>query len=459
MPAPRRSGPQGRTRLAFGLSGFADNVMGMCLGVHLFVFYTDVAGLSPLRVSAGLAVALVWDAVASLVMGRVSDRTRWASGRRRPYVLLGALPAALAFALLMSPPAGISEDLLTLWFTASMLALSTARTVVQVPMLSLLPELAEEGPARTALAARREQLGNVGDLVGLLLPIALLMATGAADEGADASLARGAFAAAGLVIAALALTALVAAWAGTREDRSVPAPRAVPVRDVLAALRDNAPFRALLSAGALASVALAFVNAMILYVLEHVMQAHDPAIHLGAFVLNALASIASYPLWTRAAARFGRPATFRGGLALSAVAFSAVFVVGPGDLVGLALVMVFSGVANVGFWMLLAALVADVTDLDAARHGERREGLFAGFSAFVRKLAVAGASAGVGVGLTLIGYEEHVAPAAHVVFRLQLLFAVPTTLLALLALWLFRGYDAHEPTRTGLTRAEAAPAR
>jgi len=253
-----------------------------------------------------------------------------------------------------------------------------------------------------------------------------------------------------VLIALLAAAALAITWAGTREDRDVPAPRAIPVRDVLAALRDNVPFRALLGAGALAAVALAFVNAMILYVLEHVMEAHDPAVHLGAFVINAVAAIASYPLWTRVVAKVGKAHGFRLGLALSALAFGSVFVVGPGDHVGLVLVMVFSGAANVGFWMLLSALTADVTDLDAARHGERREGLFAGFAAFVRKLAVAGASAGVGVGLTVIGYVEHVTPSAEVVWNLKLLFAVPTSLLVLAALWVFRRYDAAETVSIGL---------
>ncbi len=433
-----------RTRLAFGLSGFADNAIGTCIGVHLFMFYTDVVGLAPLWVSAGLAIALGWDAIASLGMGRISDRTRWKSGRRRPFVLLGALPVALSFAMLMCPPAGLSEHALALWLTASLLVLFTARTVVQVPVLSLLPELARSADARTRLAATREQLGNVGDLVGLLLPIALLMLAGATDEGADASLAQRSFSSAGLLIALLAAAALALTWAGTREDPNVSAPREVPVRDVLAALRDNVPFRALLGAGALAAVALAFVNAMILYVLEHVMEAHDPAVHLGAFVINALAAIASYPLWTRVVARVGKAHGFRLGLALSALAFGSVFVVGPGDHLGLVLVMVFSGAANVGFWMLLSALTADVTDLDAARYGERREGLFAGFASFVRKLAVAGASAGVGVGLTVIGYVEDVAPSAQVVWGLKLLFAVPTTLLVLAALWVFRRYDAPE---------------
>ncbi|MBX3269584.1 MAG: MFS transporter [Sandaracinaceae bacterium] len=447
------SSSNARTRWSFGLSGLADNVVGTAIGVHLFVFYTDVAGLAPLWVSAGLAVALGWDAIASLGMGRLSDRTRWRAGRRRPYVLIGAIPVALAFAALMSPPEGLEGGALAAWLTASLLVLFTARTVVQVPVLSLLPELARDAEGRTRFAAAREQLGNVGDLLGLLLPIALLMIAGAADEGADPSIARGAFRLAGGLVAIVALGALLFTWAGTREDRDVPPPREIPLRDVFAALRANAPFRALLGASALAAVALAFVNAMVLYVLEHVMQAHDPAVHLGAFVINALAAIASYPLWTRVVLRYGKPTAFRLGLGLSALAFSSVFVVGPGDYLGLVMVMVFSGAANVGFWMQLAALTADVTDLDAARHGERREGLFAGFATFTRKLAVAGAAAGVGLGLTLIGYEESVAPSAEVVWGLKLLFAVPTTLLVLAALWVFRTYEGRAPARVSVLPA------
>ena len=121
--------------------------------------------------------------------------------------------------------------------------------------------------------------------------------------------------------------------------------------------------------------------------------------------------------------------------------------------VGLALVMVFSGASNVSFWMLLSALHADVTDLDARTHGERREGLFAGFASLVRKLSGAAAALGLGLGLTLIGYEEHALPSAAVVFRLKLLFAVPTTLLVFAALYLFRAYgDAeavHAPAPLG----------
>ncbi len=431
-----------RTRYAFGLSGLADNVIGTFLGVHLFVFYTDVVGLSALYVSAGLTVALIWNAFSDFFMGRISDRTRWRAGRRRPYILLGALPVGLAFMLLLSPPEGLPEPQLALYFTVVLLGLFTMKTMVQVPALSLIPELARGSVERTGLAAAREQLGNVGDLLGLLLPIVFLLVTGATDEGAEPALARASFRWAALVIGGIASAALLFTYAGTRENLGVAPAREMPLRQVLAALSANEPFRALLGAAALGALSLSFVQSMILYVLTHVMQESDPTVQLGAFVVNAVSAILSYPLWTRFAARVGKATAFRTGLLVSTLAFGSVFLVGPGDYGALAVVMAFSGAANVGFWMLLHSLNADVTELDARLHGERREGLFAGFAALVKKLAIAGAAAGVGVGLTVIGYEEGVAPSAEVVFRLQVLFALPTTLLALSAFWVFRRYDA-----------------
>jgi GPH family glycoside/pentoside/hexuronide:cation symporter len=441
------------TLLSFGASGFAQNVLGTLLGVHLFVFYTDVAGLAPLWVSAGLIVATVWDAVSDVWMGRISDATRSRFGRRRPYILLGAAPVGLAFFMLLCPPAGLEAAALGLYFTVALLLLFTAKTVTQVPALSLLPELARGYHERTRLAAARELLGNVGDLVGFLLPIVILLAI-AGTEGADDPLAaREAFRRAAFVGGALAAAALVLTFAGTRERpvaRSAAKP--APLRDVLRALRANRAFRALLGAACCAAIAFAFVQSLVLYVLEHVMHESDPTIHLAAFVTNAVSAIASYPIWTRVAHRFGKPTTFRGGLALSSVTFASVFFIGPGDYALLFAVMAFSGAANVGFWMTLHALNADVTDLDELAHGERREGLFAGFAALVRKVAFALAAAGVGIGLTLVGYEAGSAPSAETVFGLKLLFALPPTALVLCAFLFFRRFDL-TPARQAEVRA------
>jgi GPH family glycoside/pentoside/hexuronide:cation symporter len=440
-----------RTMLSFGASGFAQNVIGTCLGVHLFVFYTDVAGLAPLWVSAGLIIATVWDAVSDVAMGRISDATRFASGRRRPYILVGALPLGLSFVMLMSPPESLEGHALGIYFTVSLLLLFTAKTVTQVPALSLLPELAGGYHARTRLAAARELLGNVGDLVGLLLPIVILLVLAGPDGAEDPAVARRAFTKAALIGGGLAAIALLITVLGTRERPVRSEVPAAPLGDVLRALRRNRPFRALLGASCLAALAFAFVQSLVLYVLEHVMHESDPAVHMAAFVTNAVAAILSYPFWTWLSGRFGKAFTFRAGLILSSGTFGSVFFIGPGGHALLFAVMAFSGAANVGFWMMLHALNADVTDIDELTHGERREGLFAGFAALVRKVGFAVAAAGVGVGLTLIGYQADAAPSPETIDGLRLLFAVPPTLLIIGAFVLFRRFT--------LTRASQAEVR
>lgn len=451
MPAPLRR----RAMVSFGLSGFAQNVMATCLGVHLFMFYTDIVGLAPLWVSAGLFVATLFDAVSDVAMGRLSDATTWRAGRRRPYLLIGALPLALGFFLLMSPPTGLSQTMLGLYFMGAMLLLFAAKTVVHVPALSLLPEMARDYDDRTRLAAARELLGNVGDLLGLLLPLWMLLAFGLrGDEGPEANAtARHAFSVAGGVIAIAALLAVVGTWRGTRESGAPPA-TPPPLRDALGALKKNRPFRVLLGASCLAALGLATAQSLILFVLEHVLGTSDPAVHLAAFVVNALSAIGSYPFWTWLAKRHGKPAAFRLGLVLSALTFGSVFFAGPGDLALLFVVMVFGGASNVGFWMLMHALSADVVDLDELENGGRREGLFAGFAALVRKCAFALAAGGVGVGLWLIGYEEGTAPSAETVAGLKLLFALPPAILLGAAFWVFRRFpltrEAHARVRARL---------
>lgn len=449
-----------RALVSFGMSGLAQNIVGTCLGVHLFVFYTDVVGLAPLWVSAGLFVATIWDAVTDVWMGRISDRTRWRAGRRRPYVLIGALPYALAFVALLSPPSWLSGAGLGLYFTVTLLALFTAGTIVHVPALSLLPEMARGYDDRTRMAASRELFGNVGDLLGLLSPLSMMLALGLrGDEGAEANgTARAAFLVAALACGALALVALAIMHRGTYETAQRTEERST-MGEAFAALRDNRAFRVLLGSSVLAALGLAFVQTLILYVLEHVMGERDPAIHLAAFVVNALAAIGSYPLWTWLARTRGKPAAFRAGLIASSITFASVFFVGPGDRVALFFVMVFSGAANVGFWMVLQALSADVTDLDEAEHGARREGLFAGFAALIRKCAFAAAAAGVGVGLTLVGYREDGAvQSAETILGLKFLFAVPPTLLLAAAFVVFSRFPLTREAHAALVARMAGRA-
>ena len=86
-------GPEGPrlgvgTKLVFSLGDHTVNLALSACSLVLFFFLTEIAGLRPFL--AGLAVwtARIVDAVSDPLMGRISDRTRCAVGRRRGYFLL-----------------------------------------------------------------------------------------------------------------------------------------------------------------------------------------------------------------------------------------------------------------------------------------------------------------------------------------------------------------------------------
>jgi GPH family glycoside/pentoside/hexuronide:cation symporter len=313
--------------------------------------------------------------------------------------------------------------------------------VVHVPVLGLIPEMAQSYHERTRMAAWREALGNIGDLVGLLLPFALRwMLAGSDGADADAAVSREAYGFTGAIGGSLAAVALLVTYAGTYEDPTFRRASAIGFRAGLAALRRNSAFRVLSVASALAALALAFTSALFLYVLEYVAGVSDPIAQGGLFVANIAGALASYPFWVAIARRRGKATAFRLGLVLSSLAFACVFLLRPGAIAPLVAVMIFAGAANVGFWVTLYTLNADIAELDEVETGERREGLFAGFAALLRKCAFAVAAGTLGVGLDWIGYVPHAQQSPQTVLGIKLLFAVPTTALVLAAWLVFRRF-------------------
>jgi GPH family glycoside/pentoside/hexuronide:cation symporter len=133
-----------RTRLAYGVPNFGLALVGVPLLVYLPRFYSDVVGISVAWLGVVFVAGRIIDAVTDPVMGVLSDRSRFAAVRRRPWILWGCLPLALLSVALYVPPQGLSPTVATVWASLVILGWFLAYTVVNVPYRALGPELSDD---------------------------------------------------------------------------------------------------------------------------------------------------------------------------------------------------------------------------------------------------------------------------------------------------------------------------
>lgn len=96
-----------REKVAYGSGDLAVNLAFDSINFYMLWFIVTVAGISPGLAGFIFMFARIWDAVTDYFVGRISDNTRFALGRRRPYIVFGAIPFGLLFmALWVVPPFG-----------------------------------------------------------------------------------------------------------------------------------------------------------------------------------------------------------------------------------------------------------------------------------------------------------------------------------------------------------------
>src|SRR5262245_29153584 len=91
-------------KLGYGLGDCAANFVYQMQINFLLFFYTEVLGISPVAAGTLLLVSRLVDAVDDPIVGAVADRTHTRWGRYRPWILVSAVPLAVALVLSFTTP-------------------------------------------------------------------------------------------------------------------------------------------------------------------------------------------------------------------------------------------------------------------------------------------------------------------------------------------------------------------
>jgi GPH family glycoside/pentoside/hexuronide:cation symporter len=388
-----------KMKLAYAMPAFALAVVGIPVYVYVPKFYTDVVGIDIAVVGYLLFGVRIFDAVTDPIIGWWSDRSTYAMGRRRPYIVFGSLALALSMFLLFTPPQGWTPLMHTVWFAVWIYLLFLFWTLTAVPYESLGPELTRHYNDRTSLFALRDGFLIAGTLVAAAAPA---IVKGIWDLDSSPAGERGTFLRMALLYGPLLIGACGFCVYRLKERPSDSNGVRLNLAASLTMIRRNRPFMILLAAFTISALGSNLPAALILYYVQYVLGSSHADLFLIAYFMTGIVFL---PLWIRIAASIGKKPAWLLSMLINTAAFLGVYFLGAGDEWLYGILVVASGIGFGATLALPSSLQADVIDYDEMVSGKRREGHYVGMWSVAKKLS---AAVGVGTGLAVLGMAGYV---------------------------------------------------
>ena len=384
-----------KSKLAYGAGDLGAAITAAITGFFLNAFLLDVAQLRPSAVGIIFLLSTLWDAITDPIVGNLSDRTRSRWGRRRPWLLFGAVPFGLTFIMQWLVPE-LDENGLFIYYLLAALLLKTAFTAVNIPYTSLTPELTPNYDERTRLTAYRFSFSILGGVAAVGLHPVIVGFFGDVKTGHAVS--------AGVWAVFIILSALTT-FSFTRETAPISNAPQIGFMEGLRITLSNRPFLFVTGIYLLSWLTLQFVQTNLLLYVRYWVNAED-SFTLLVLILQVTAFLA-LGLWSWVSARIGKKRTYYIGATLWLVVMGLVFFIPPNSLTPLYFVSFFAGLGVSVAYLIPWSMLPDVVEYDELQTGQRREGAYYGFFVFLQKL---GLSLGLAVSNFVLDAAGYVNP-------------------------------------------------
>jgi GPH family glycoside/pentoside/hexuronide:cation symporter len=146
--------------IAYGMGGVIPIALFNIAGQLMSLLGNISLGLSAVWLGIIMALPRLWEAFSDPVVGHLSDNTRSRWGRRRPFILFGAIVVALSFVGMWWVPRDAGGLLQLVWILGGMLTFFTACAVFDIPHGALGMEMSKDYHERTRLFSAKSFFGN-----------------------------------------------------------------------------------------------------------------------------------------------------------------------------------------------------------------------------------------------------------------------------------------------------------
>lgn len=197
-------------RYSIGMFGLAIPIN--TIRVSTLLFYVDILGLDVRAYGTVMAVYAVLDAVDNPILGHLSDRTRTRWGRRRPWLVIGAVVLTAGLVGFFSAPDTLDGVALVAWFAFFAILCEAADSMYAANYNALLPELFPEEHQRAGANSLRQAFQLLAFAIALAATPVLTTSVFGSEDSPEG------FRATAILYAVIALAALLFMALNVRED-------------------------------------------------------------------------------------------------------------------------------------------------------------------------------------------------------------------------------------------------
>ncbi len=365
-------------KLIYGVGDIGFSLTTTILGAYFAIFMTDVVGLRPGIAAIAIFIGKSWDYVNDPLFGHLSDRTRSRWGRRRPYLLFGALPMAITFTMLWWRPPWEAPLALAAYYAFAYIFFEAANTLLYMPYFALTPELTSDYDERTSLTTYRMFFSILGSLLAFTVP--LLIVGSFSPENASKVVTMG------LTFGLVAALPMLLVFFGTREREAFMEQEKPTLWKSLKASWRNKPFLYGLAIFLATWISVDILQSTLLFYIKYVVQreAQNDVIMATIFVVAMFA----LPIWEWVARRWSKRRSYIWGIAFLAVVLMLLISVTPATSLGVILTLcALAGIGVAAAHVLPWAILPDAIEWDEYQTGERHEGMFYSLTTLTRKIA------------------------------------------------------------------------